>query len=55
MTKLRVVFDTSMKTSSSYSLNDVMLKSSLVQLKLFDILYRFRKFKYVFICDIEKT
>ncbi|XP_025836105.1 uncharacterized protein LOC112906362 [Agrilus planipennis] len=53
-TKLRVVFDASMKSSTGYSLNDVTLKGYRVQPELVDILCRFRSFKYVIIADIEK-
>ncbi|XP_050313663.1 uncharacterized protein LOC126748451 [Anthonomus grandis grandis] len=53
-TKLRVVFDGSMKTSTGLSLNDVMHKGMTVQPELFDILLRFRSFKYVLTADIEK-
>lgn len=53
-TKLRVVFDGSMKTSTGYSLNDVMLKGYTVQPNLFDIICRFRLPKYVLIADIKK-
>lgn len=53
-TKLRVVFDASMKTTSGLSLNDILLKGFKVQPDLFDILCRFRSAPYVFICDIEK-
>jgi hypothetical protein len=53
-TKLRVVFDASMKSSTGVSLNDVMLKGPSVQPELFDILVRFRSHKYVLICDIVK-
>lgn len=53
-TKLRVVFDASSKTSTGYSLNDVMLKGYTVQPDLFDIICRFRSFKFVFVTDIQK-
>ncbi|KAJ8910531.1 hypothetical protein NQ315_013494 [Exocentrus adspersus] len=53
-TKLRVVFDASMKTSSGVSLNDLMLKGFPVQPELFDILCRFRTFNFVIIADIQK-
>lgn len=53
-TKLRVVFDASMKSDTGYSLNDVMLKGPTVQPELFDILCRFRLSDKVFIADIEK-
>lgn len=53
-TKLRVVFDGSMKTTSGVSLNDVLLKGFPVQPDLFDILCRFRCFMYVLLTDIQK-
>ncbi|XP_072400464.1 uncharacterized protein [Diabrotica undecimpunctata] len=53
-TKLRVVFDGSAKTTSGYSLNQILLTGFQTQPDLFDILCRFRQFKFVFIADIEK-
>lgn len=53
-TKLRVVFDGSAPSSSGISLNDVTLKGFQVQPDLFDILSRFRLFKYVITADIQK-
>lgn len=53
-TKLRVVFDGSCKSTTGYSLNDVMFKGYQVQPDLFDILSRFRLYKYALTCDIEK-
>ncbi|XP_072392197.1 uncharacterized protein [Diabrotica undecimpunctata] len=53
-TKLRVVFDGSMKSSSGYSLNDILLKGKTLQPELFDILLRFRLYTYVFTSDIQK-
>lgn len=53
-TKLRVVFDASMKSSSGYSLNDLCLKGLVVQPELFDILCRFRTFQYTLVADLEK-
>lgn len=53
-TKLRVVFDASMKTVSGYSLNDIMPKGFTMQPDLFDILCRFRTYRFIFITDIEK-
>ncbi|XP_072400905.1 uncharacterized protein [Diabrotica undecimpunctata] len=52
--KLRVVFDGSMKSSSGYSLNDILLKGKTLQPELFDILLRFRLYTYVFTSDIQK-
>lgn len=53
-TKLRVVFDGSMRSSSGVSLNDITLKGFPVQSNLFDILLRFRARNYVLIADIQK-
>lgn len=53
-TKLRVVFDASMKTSSGYSLNDLQLVGPTIQQDLFSILLRFRKHTYAISADIEK-
>lgn len=53
-TKLRVVFDASSKTSTGLSLNDLMLKGYPVQPDLFDILCRFRFYRYVLVTDIKK-
>ncbi|XP_072379162.1 uncharacterized protein [Diabrotica undecimpunctata] len=53
-TKLRVVFDGSMKSSSSCSLNDILLKGPTLQPELFDILLRFRLYSFVFTTDIQK-
>lgn len=53
-TRLRVVFDASAKTTSGYSLNDTQLVGSPVQASLFEILMRFRSYRFVFSCDIEK-
>ncbi|XP_072389402.1 uncharacterized protein [Diabrotica undecimpunctata] len=52
--RLRVVFDGSIKSTSNVSLNDIMLKGYTVQPDLFEILIRFRLFKYTLIADIEK-
>lgn len=53
-TKLRVVFDGSMKSRSSVALNDVMLNGPVVQRELFDILLLFRTYQFTLICDIQK-
>ncbi|XP_072398237.1 uncharacterized protein [Diabrotica undecimpunctata] len=53
-TRLRIVFDGSMKSTSNVSLNDIMLKGYTVQPDLFEILIRFRLYKYTLIADIEK-
>lgn len=53
-TRLRVVFDASLKTTSGYSLNSICLKGLVVQPELFDILCRFRTFRFAVVADIEK-
>jgi len=53
-TKLRVVFDASAKTTSGFSLNDVLLTGPVVQQNLFDIVLRFRLRTIVFTADIQK-
>lgn len=53
-TKLRVVFDGSMKSRAGVSLNDVMLNGPVVQSELFDILLRWRTYLYTLTCDIQK-
>jgi hypothetical protein len=53
-TKLRVVFDGSMKTNNGQSLNDNLLTGPILQQDLFAILTRFRTHRYVITADIEK-
>lgn len=53
-TKLRVVFDGSAKTTSSLSLNDLLMVGPTLQKDLFDLIIRFRTFKYVLSADITK-
>ena len=53
-TKLRVVFDASMKTTSGLSLNDILMTGPTVQPELFSTLLRFRTYKYCFVADITK-
>ncbi|XP_072400339.1 uncharacterized protein [Diabrotica undecimpunctata] len=53
-TTLRVVMDASCKSSTGESLNDISLKGYQVQPDLFDILVRFRQYKFIFSCDIQK-
>ena len=54
-TKQRVVFDASAKTSSTFSLNDALLKCPQAQEELFTILCRFCFPKYVFSQNAEIT
>lgn len=55
-TKLRVVFDASMKTDGGkgLSLNDILLVGPVVQDDLFSVLIRFRMHSIVFTADIIK-
>ncbi|XP_076301651.1 uncharacterized protein LOC143219634 [Lasioglossum baleicum] len=53
-TKLRVVFNASHKTSSGYSLNDLLLQGPKLQHDITKILLRWRLYEYVFVADIEK-
>lgn len=53
-TKVRVVFDASAKSSSGYSLNDVLMCGPTVQEDVFSILVRFRKHQYVLTSGVEK-
>jgi len=52
--KLRVVFDTSCKTSTGISLNDCLMVGPTLQQDLFSILLRFRTFQYVITADIAQ-
>lgn len=53
-TKMRVVFDASMKTSINLSLNDVLLAGAVIQSELFDIVLRFRLHMIVITADVAK-
>ncbi|XP_072392412.1 uncharacterized protein [Diabrotica undecimpunctata] len=53
-TQLRVVFDFSCPSKSGYSLNDLQYVGLKVQNNIFDILIRFRLYKYVVSADISK-
>ncbi|XP_066255904.1 uncharacterized protein [Euwallacea similis] len=53
-TKLRVVFDCSMPSSTGKSLNELQMVGSVIQSDLFDILIRFREFRFVVSADIVK-
>ncbi|XP_052745005.1 uncharacterized protein LOC128199455 isoform X2 [Bicyclus anynana] len=52
-TRLRCVFDASMKTDKKVSLNSLQLNGPVVQKDLFDILMLFRFGKYTFTTDIK--
>ncbi|XP_063913270.1 uncharacterized protein LOC135129931 [Zophobas morio] len=53
-TKLRVVFNASLKTSNSKSINDNLLTGPNLQQDLFSILIRFRTHKIVITADVQK-
>ncbi|XP_066153053.1 uncharacterized protein [Euwallacea fornicatus] len=53
-TKFRVVFDCSMPSSTGKSLNDLQMVGPVIQSELFDILIRFREFRFVVSADIAK-
>ncbi|XP_067129376.1 uncharacterized protein [Centruroides vittatus] len=52
-TRLRVVFNASAPTTSGLSLNDHLLKGEVKE-DVFEIMTRFRKYKYAFTGDIQK-
>ncbi|XP_075979929.1 uncharacterized protein LOC142979055 [Anticarsia gemmatalis] len=53
-TKLRVVFNASNRTSSGYSLNDLMHKGPNLQKDLQELLLKWRIYRYAYTADIEK-
>ena len=53
-TKVRAVFDASMKTSSGVSLNDMLMVGPTVHPPLIDILLRFRMHRIAIVADISK-
>lgn len=53
-TKLRAVFNASMKTDSNYSLNDLMEKGPNLQKDILSLIIKWRSYKYVVTADIEK-
>lgn len=53
-TKVRVVFDASMKTDTGLSLNDVQYVGATIQNDLYSIILRFRLYNYVMTADISK-
>lgn len=53
-TKVRPVFNASMKTTNGKSLNDILITGPRLQEELFSILARFRTHKIGFSADIEK-
>ncbi|KAH9632956.1 hypothetical protein HF086_003073, partial [Spodoptera exigua] len=53
-TKYQVVFNASSKTSTGYSLNDLMYKGPNLQQDLQSLLMKWRQYKYAFTADIEK-
>jgi len=54
ITKVRVMFDASAKSSSGISLNDVLMCGPSIQEELFSILCRLRSHHFVITADVEK-
>lgn len=53
-TKIRVIFNASMKSSSGKSLNDLLYADPKLQPTIVSILCNFRMYPVVFTCDISK-
>ena len=53
-TKIRAVFDASMKTTSGVSLNDTLMVGPTVHPSLVDVLLRFRMHRIAIVADISK-
>ncbi|XP_065356265.1 uncharacterized protein LOC135950662 [Calliphora vicina] len=53
-TKVRVVFDASSKTTNGKSLNDILQVGPKLQKDIFDIITKWRSWKYVISSDVEK-
>ncbi|GFY08243.1 integrase catalytic domain-containing protein [Trichonephila clavipes] len=53
-TKLRVVFDASAKSTSGYSLNDILMVGPRLQRDVYPILLSFRTFQIAVCADLEK-
>ncbi|XP_037931353.1 uncharacterized protein LOC119666142 [Teleopsis dalmanni] len=53
-TKLRVVFDASAKTSNGKSLNNIMMTGPRLQKDIFDIILKWRLWRFVVTADVEK-
>ena len=53
-TKIRAVFDASMKSMSGVSLNDVLMVGPTVHTPLVDVLHRFRTHRIAIVADISK-
>ncbi|GFV89375.1 DUF1758 domain-containing protein [Trichonephila clavipes] len=54
ITKLRVVFNASAKSTSGYSLNDILIVGPRVQRDVYPILLSFRTFQIAVCADLEK-
>lgn len=53
-TKLRVVFNASLKSSSGFSLNYVLMNGPILRPELFDILFQIRIHLYLVTSDVAK-
>ncbi|XP_058974969.1 uncharacterized protein LOC131801035 [Musca domestica] len=54
ITKVRVVFDASSKTSNGKALNDILHVGPKMQWDIFDIITKWRSWKFVISADVEK-
>ena len=53
-TKLRVVFNGSCRVANGLPLNEILHTGPKLQKDLFDVLVWFRRFRFIYACDIEK-
>ena len=53
-TKIRAVFDASMKSASGVALNDVLMVGPTVHSQLVDVLIRFRMYRIALVADVSK-
>ena len=54
-TKVRAVFDASMKSASDVSLNDTLTVGPTVQPQVVDVLIQFRTNRITLVADVSKT
>ncbi|XP_024889769.1 uncharacterized protein LOC112466111 [Temnothorax curvispinosus] len=54
LNRIRVVFNGSSRTSTGYSLNDILFTGAKLQINLFDVLIWWRRFPFVFSFDMMK-
>ena len=54
-TKVRVVYDASVRSGAGTSLNDALLVGPKFNQRILDVLFRFRSFQTALVADIEKA